>query len=1149
MSPLARALVYLLFLLSGATALVYEVAWSRRLVLVLGSTTYAVSLILAAYMLGLALGARLSGSVADRTRSPLLLYAVLEAGIGGLAFLMPVLLSAASAAAGGSRPLAFLFGFAVLLLPTTLMGATLPILSRFVVTRLGVMGSRIGLLYGLNTAGAVIGTFLAGFFLVRLLGVYTSTYFAGVANLLIAGVAVALALQMRDVAREPSAEPPAVPSGPPGALPRIALLAALASGLLSLASEVLWMRMLTFFLEGFTYTFSAMLTTFLLGLAVGAVISGALVSRIRNLRRYLGWLFLLSALVSAGVLFAMVHAFDLTRWANDVTAPLFANWRVHHAARLFLVSFLVLFPPALLMGTIFPAAARMATRHVGEVGGRVGLVYAVNTLGAVLGSLVAGLALVPMVGMAWGAAGVAFAGALVGLAMLGRRALAALPVAAGVVALVFLAEPWTEFVLRSQVFQGRWSLERELITYREGAYAAVSVVEDRRDGVRAIYTDDFQAAATGPAYKYMRLLAHIPLLIADRWEGSEVLVICFGTGTTAGSASAHPLGRLDLVEICPEVLELAPRFRDVNKGILDRDADRPFPVAVHVDDGRNFLLRSERTWDVITLEPLMPYTPGAVNLYTEDFYRLCRGRLAENGVMCQWIPIHAMSSDDYKMLLRSFVEVFPETTLWFVEGTTMVIGTREPTRIDFGRLASRMRRTEVAEDLEAIEFDDPLLVLNSFVAGGEELSRFLEDAFVMTDERPLMEFHPIPYGFPNTYSADNLAVLHGLRKPVNDSLDPATLPAEGREELLQALDRCYRGGQAFLEARHFKERSAYHGAMGDEPAQLRMYQEAMRAFDEAVELNPRDASARYLRKNAHYGWLISVGRLELEEGRLAEAEESFRQAARLGNPFKPDLAWTYLGKALNRRGRHAEALAALEQALHHFPKSPTAALERGYARYGLGDMRGANEDFESAFGRPVEPEVDGKVMSAVRRVRNMAEKGLLHVPREPGEEVRELLAELRRAARPKRPALMSRLRGMYEEDAERVLSALAEDVARARDPERPEEEQLFALNVLVGLGDLPGTLDLLRTGTRAVRGRAADVLGLVKKKPVIPALISAMEDPERDVREAAWAALFMLTGKRPLGYDPGGPDEERAVALVRLREWWGEVEAEWKFSE
>lgn len=1156
-----RAVVYLLFLLSGATGLVYEVAWTRRLVLILGSTSRAVSLILAAYMLGLALGAHLLGRRADGVRRPLRIYAGLEAGVGLLAFLFPLLLAGAESLGlvFGGRSASFVTCFVVLLLPTILMGGTLPILARFVVTRMERLGGQVGLLYSLNTLGAVAGTFLSGFVLVEWLGVYGSTFLAGAVNLGIAGAAWGLAARRgrREKAEEggggPAVAPPSAPADE-GAMARgkrtprtgragLAPSAAFAAGFLSLGSEVLWTRMLTFFLEGFTWTFAAMLTTFLLGLALGTMVSGALVNRLRDLRRYTADLFLLSAIVSAGVLFALTHHYTISKVAKDVTAPWFANWRYHHAASLFLGSFVVLFPPALVMGAIFPAVARMATRRLGEVGRKVGLVYAVNTAGAVLGSLIAGLVLIPTAGMAWGATGLAGGALLAGVALhSGRARFVGIPALVVMAVVVWYARPDVEMIRHSHVFFGERGLERELRDYEEGATAAVSVVEDVRNGVKAIYTDEFQAAATGPHYKYMRMLAHLPLLLAPAWDGADVCVICFGTGTTAGSASVHPLGRLDLVEISPEVIDQAPRFEDVNKGVLDPEKEHAFPVDLHVDDGRNFLLTSrDRRWDVITLEPLMPYTPGAVNLYTKDFYELCRERLKPGGVMCQWIPIHAMSSDDYRMLVKSFVDVFPDSTLWFVEETSLVIGTTDGSeKIPYLRLLERMRRSGVLDDLRSIEYDDPLLVLNTFVAGGEDLRRAVADAETMTDEHPWMEFRPAPYGWPNTFAADNMALFYHTRRPIYPSLDLQGVAPADREKIRERLDRCYQGGQAFLEAQYKNALAGFYDAIGDRDRQAAAFRESLGAYREAVRLNPDDASARYLRDNAIYGYEISLGIADLRRGRLEAAADSFRKAAALNNPFKPDLAYTWLGRALNRMKRPAPAIAALDEALRRFPKSPDALAERGYARYLLGDLRAARDDFAVAFGERngVEPWTDADLVAARKDVAAAAEKDLLPEAVGPRARAEDLLATLRKGEPGAQAKAAARLRLLFRDDPAAVRDALAPDVAKAKDPDATATERMFALQVFRELRDVEGMIRLLREGAPAVREKAADFLSGAPERRTVDALLDAMADPDAGVRTGAMLSFFALTGRQPGGYDPENPEAERAAALADLRTWW-----------
>ena len=226
------------------------------------------------------------------------------------------------------------------------------------------------------------------------------------------------------------------------------------------------------------------------------------------------------------------------------------------------------------------------------------------------------------------------------------------------VVLLVLSDPGRPFLTRSHVFQGVRGREHTLLDSREGVVCQVSVVENEREGFRLLYTDEFQAAGTRPEYRYMRMLAHLPVALAD--DPSRVLVICWGTGTTCASASTHPgVRELDIVEISPEVLAVADYFDHVNRGALTGAGRDDLDVRVHVDDGRNFVLRSDEQWGVISLEPLMPYTPAAIHFYTEDFYRECRPRLADGGMMCQWIPLHGLSRVHLQQLVSAFVNVFP----------------------------------------------------------------------------------------------------------------------------------------------------------------------------------------------------------------------------------------------------------------------------------------------------------------------------------------------------------------------------------------------------------------------------------------------------------------------------------------------------------
>ncbi len=429
-----RRLVVLLFFLSGAAALAYQVAWTRHLVLVFGNTTHAVALILAAYMLGLALGSEAGGRLADRVRRPVLWYAAFEAAIGVFALLFPWLVDGIRGAylglGTGAPPVLFLGAFAALLVPTFLMGTTLPLMVRATVDDPRRTGGDVGLLYGANTVGAVVGTAVTGFWLIEAAGVMGSTRWAAGLNILIAALALLvprLAGPERAAAAgvgSSSKRSASSPSAPVAIEPRRAAAAALTAvfmgGLVGLAAEVVWTRLLVFFLQGFTYTFSAMLAVFLLGLAAGGYVFGRVALTSPRPAVLMGRLQLGVGVAGCAVLLLLAHHFQGTRaiWSFVGETLGIQALRVRHVTTLLLASGVVLFPPAFLMGGVFPLAAGVFQRGLGDLGSRIGRLYAVNTVGAVLGALGAGFVLAPLAGPAWSAVAVAVTALGAGAAVL-----------------------------------------------------------------------------------------------------------------------------------------------------------------------------------------------------------------------------------------------------------------------------------------------------------------------------------------------------------------------------------------------------------------------------------------------------------------------------------------------------------------------------------------------------------------------------------------------------------------------------------------------------------------------------------------------------------------------------------------------------------
>jgi len=959
-----RGLAYVLFLLSGATALCYEVAWTRRLVLVFGSTTAAVALILAAYMLGLALGAEAGGRLADRAKRPALLYAAAEGLIGLYAFAFPGLLSVVRSAylalGTSATPVLFLGAFVLLLVPTFLMGATLPVLVKATVSDPATTGGVVGRLYGANILGAVLGTAATGLWLMEAAGVLGATRWAGGVNIAIALVGFVAFRGAKPVESRENAPDAATPLSP---AMRAALASTFCAGLVGLAAEVLWTRLLTFTLQGFTYTFSAMLATFLLGLALGGFVFGRAASRTPDPVRALVRLHAaIGALAAVALLVLTSHyAISWKMWelSGSIVGPQ-GDLRARHVVQLLLSAAVILFPPAFLMGGAFPFAAAAYRRGLGDLGARVGRLYAVNTVGAVLGSLVAGFVLAPLVGLTWGAAIVAatsivaaFAVSALGGCAAPMRRFAPLAGAVVVAALVFLAHPERPFLLRSQVFLGDKARENRLVESKNGATCTVSVVDDDRERYRLLYTDEFEAAGTKPEYRYMRLLAHLPVALAD--DPSRVLVICFGTGTTTGSVSTHSaVKRLDVVEISPEVLSVADQFKNVNHDVLHGAGRADLDVAVHVDDGRNFVLRSKEQWGVITLEPLMPYTPAAIHLYTEDFYRECAPRLAPGGVMCQWIPLHAMNVEHLKQLVAAFTSVFPDSAVFFADGAIALIGGNGLLRMSYARVAERLSDPAAKDDLAAVGFDDPVRALATFVAGGETLRKWAADAAPVTDERPVLEFFPL-LRVPITHLWQNLQAMGELR----DSYERLPVDLDGvaaRDDVETRLYVALSAGKHLLHGARAMEANAYIAMEKNRAADaLAAALEARDSFHLAVSVDPGNQSARRSYESVERALATALGNDALAHGELDEAERRFKKALEFQSMRQEDVAWTRLAETLNRAERFEDALAAATEATRLFPRGLEARCERAYARDALGDVNGAADDYRRAL-EGVDPE-------------------------------------------------------------------------------------------------------------------------------------------------------------------------------------------------
>lgn len=683
-------------LLSGACGLTWEVLWQHHTALSLGVSAYGAAVTLSAVMAGLGIGGWLAGRLAStgRLRRPLVAYGVAEIVVGVTGALVPIgldLVAALDTATFESSPavarLVELVGtHLVLIVPAAAMGTTIPLLA----PAARDSGKSLATYYALNTLGACGGVLLATFVAFPALGVRTTSFVAAGVNLAVGLWAIAHPYR--------GAFAPAAAQRAPA---RRDMAIAFTTGAIVFALEVCWFRSLRAAFQSSTETFAIVLAGFLLSLSVGAAVAPRLARRRGALEGAL-------AFAGAAVLCATPFIDGVDRWVgSDFYSAATPLRRLGGAIGLFLV-------PVGLVGTVFPM---LLSRNDSTKG--AGRLYAANTVGAVVGALGAGYLLLPAIGAtltAW-CLGVGLVVAAMGLSPRPRFMAAAVALAACGLAVAGYYESGTA---RERVHGFGSSEFRGVLYVAEGPDSTVWVTENRRFGFRQLVIDGFVASGEGEVGEhYMPWMGHLPALAVPRPR--RALVICFGTGRTAHAVRRHRPERLDIAELSPAVLAAADLF-SMNEGVLDDPR-----VHATVMDGRAFLRRSRRTYDLITLEPMPPNSSGANNLYSREFYELARARLGEEGVAAQWLPMHILAPSHMRAILATFVDVFPQARLWIDPrgGTGIVVG---------GRRSWRTRRSDIALDLDADAIEA------AYLLGPRELAALSRGAPRITDDNQLLSY-------------------------------------------------------------------------------------------------------------------------------------------------------------------------------------------------------------------------------------------------------------------------------------------------------------------------------------------------------------------------------------------------------------------------
>ncbi|MBX3729927.1 MAG: fused MFS/spermidine synthase [Candidatus Sumerlaeia bacterium] len=958
---LARGvLVALMFFFSGATALVYEVVWTRQLTTVFGATVYAVATVLTAFMGGLALGSWLIGKRADRLRRPLMVFGLLEIGIalGSLAF--PFLLRATTPivgafyATGGEGTffvfslLRFVIAFALLMVPTTLMGATLPVMSRAVTYDLRAVGRGVGGLYALNTAGAVLGVFATGFFLLEHFGVWRSTLLAASADIAIGIGAILLGWSLRvptgeeleQTVRAKLLPPLAQPVGISPRVARIVMGTYFFSGFVALCYQVAWTRSLLFgfeTLKATTYSFAGMLTVFLLGLAIGSAIMQAVVDRIRDLLMAYGAIQLLLAISGALTPFLIRADMPLffVELADDNSGAL-NYWGA--IGNVMLRTALVIGLPTLLMGMAFPVVARIVVGSLGHLGRDVGGVYALNTCGAIAGAFLGGFVLIPTIGITptiGVLASITFAIVLVVMGLhpavpRGRR-----PVLA--VAFVLVAGI---FVFRVAGDPSRYpfhalTVGERLIAYDEGSLATVSVIEDSK-GWRTIYVDAVGVAGTDPVLQTdQKSLAHVPMvLLGGRAE--SVLTVGFGSGGASYSYTLYPEVRnIHAIEITSTVPKAAPTLTDANHGIVyprreierlraaGHPADAPIPgigrsapsarpladyvhpVALDmltfdpryrliIDDARSYLHFTDTVYDVIATDCTDLRYKSNANLYDLEYFELCRRRISDRGLVVVWVPLAGLSDEAFRIVVRTFRAVFPDMTVWYFANQPthycLFIGQKGGLRISYADVLAALENNAILDDLDEIGLREPAKIVSSFVTDQRGIDTYIGDGPLNTEDFPIIEFLSPRYGYDSRPIAENMGRLYDVQVPVWDLIvDPHHEAAHADRARIAA----YQQANDILFQGHAEYR-------------LFNFVEACRHYLAALAIAPEDESIQRLLEFDELRLLLDA---ELERG-VHMADHQWLNAQWIAHQ---------LGLVFLAQGRHSDAVTTVTPFLRRMP--------------------------------------------------------------------------------------------------------------------------------------------------------------------------------------------------------------------------------------
>lgn len=767
--------------------MLYEIVWAKQLQFLFGSSIYSITTIISSFFGGMALGSYLFGKW-KTDKNPIMIYAFIEIALGTyclLSFLFfdvidGVYLSLAHGLIGSNLTLILLIKFSlsflVLIIPCTLIGGSLPVLSRCLKVTDNNRGNKVGKLYGVNTLGAVSGAFITGFFLIESFGLYNTVLIGACISFIIGVVAFLKGKSGSVVTKEEELKAPIVDKH----LYWLSLTAYGVSGFCALGYEIVWTRILLQMLPSSTYTFSLILSLYLLGIGFGSLFGSWLMKKVKSA---VVWFSVIQMMLAISV-FCSIKISESNVLYNDLIS---GGW-TNHLTAMGIKTASLLFIPCLLMGALFPVMVQWYRSDLKDIGFSVGKIYSVNTIGGIIGSLCAGFIMVPMLGASASLVLFATINLTIGLFFIKEwQFIQSIKkwkyvTASFLIMTIFILYGFTNNFNKVSTPEGYKQL-----FYKEGPSANVSVYQSTVPGREAIkilkVNGVYQSGGTDDhAMIVQRRQGHLPMLLSQQID--SVLVFGLATGITLATIAEHKkVKHIDCLEIVASQEAAAAYFENENNQILSNKK-----VRVIIDDGRSYIKTNVYKYDVIVGDLFQISSSGTYTMYSKEHIETCKNRLSDHGLMVQYIPLQQITETNLKSVINTFVHVFPHVQLWLLDTFAQkpvlaIVASPQPIRLNSYLIQQRID-TNDAKTLPDVGYDNPYLVINQCMMQTETVRSYVDDAPLIRLNHPTMEFSA-----PRILTEQREERIRLMMSNLLEKLVPlgVEVPNEGSAEILEKL--------------------------------------------------------------------------------------------------------------------------------------------------------------------------------------------------------------------------------------------------------------------------------------------------------------------------------------------------------------------------